>query len=83
MNDPTETLRRARSAEINTAPAGRAVLEATHGRVWDADELGREFEVVGFLAPYVVVRRKSDGQVGSLEFQHQPRFYFNYQPDHA
>jgi len=83
MNDPTETLRRARSAEINTAPAGRAALEATHGRVWDTDELGREFEVVGFLAPYVVVRRKSDGQVGSLEFQHQPRFYFNYQPDRA
>jgi hypothetical protein len=81
MNDPTEPLRRARSAEINTAPAGRAALEATYGRVWDTEGLGRDFEVVGFLAPYVVVRRKSDGQIGSLEFQHHPRFYFNFQPD--
>jgi hypothetical protein len=83
MNDPTEALRRARSAEINTAPAGRDALEAAYGRVWDTEELGREFEVVGFLAPYVVVRRKSDGQIGSLEFQHHPRLYFNYQPDRA
>jgi hypothetical protein len=33
------------------------------------------------LAPYVIVRRKVDGAVGSLEFQHQPRFYFNWQED--
>ncbi len=33
------------------------------------------------LAPYVVVRRKSDGQKGSLEFQHHPRYYFRFQLD--
>ena len=38
-------------------------------------------EVIGFMAPLVVVRRKADGVKGSLEFQHQPRFYFNFVAD--
>jgi hypothetical protein len=33
------------------------------------------------MAPFVVVRRKADGRKGSLEFQHHPRFYFNFMPD--
>jgi hypothetical protein len=37
--------------------------------------------VTGFAAPYVVVTRRADGQGGSLEFQHRPRFYFNFVPD--
>jgi hypothetical protein len=50
-----------------------------------ADRLGmkqpaRDFQVLGFLAPYVVVRRRSDGRKGSLEFQHNPRFYFGFSP---
>jgi hypothetical protein len=43
--------------------------------------LQEEFEVLGFVAPFVVVRRKSDGQKGSLMFQHRPRFYFSFRPD--
>lgn len=39
-----------------------------YGQVWDAGELAREFEVLGFTAPYVVVKRPSDGRKGSLEF---------------
>ena len=31
--------------------------------------------------PFVVVRRKSDGVKGSLEFQHNPRYYFSFSPD--
>jgi hypothetical protein len=30
-------------------------LKARHGRVWDAVELARDFEVLGFAAPLVVV----------------------------
>jgi hypothetical protein len=56
----------------------RKRLEAQYGRVWDTDQLSQEFEVLGFMAPYVVVRRKSDGRKGSLAFQHLPRFYFNF-----
>jgi hypothetical protein len=33
------------------------------------------------MAPLVVVERKSDGQVGSLEFTHMPRLYFNWIAD--
>jgi hypothetical protein len=81
MTDPTEQARRVRLAEINTQPSSREALEAQHGPVWDTAQLAEEFEVIGFLAPYVVVRRKADGMKGSLEFQHSPRFYFTFQPD--
>jgi hypothetical protein len=80
MTDPTETIRRRQLAEINTQPGSREALEARHGKVWDTQELARDFQVEGFLAPYVVVRRKSDGQRGSLMFQHNPRLYFGFEP---
>lgn len=80
MPDPTEPARRQRLAEINAQPGSREALEAQHGQVWDTDQLRDEFEAIGFMAPYVVVRRLSDGMKGSLEFQHSPRFYFNFQP---
>lgn len=80
MNDPTELIRRTRLAEINARPGSREALEAEHGQVFDTDQLGETFEVIGFMAPLVVVRRRSDGAKGSLEFQHNPRYYFNWQP---
>lgn len=80
MSDPTEVIRRERVAEINAEPGSREVLEAQYGQVWSTDQLGDDFTVIGFLSPLVVVCRKSDGKKGSLEFQHSPRFYFNYQP---
>jgi len=81
MTDPTEAIRRQRLAEINAEPGSREALESQHGQVWDTQELGRDFQVLGFAAPLVVVRRKSDGVRGSLEFQHQPRFYFSFQSE--
>ena len=80
MTDPTETIRRQRLAEINLVPGSREALEAQHGQVWDTDELMEEFEAIGFMAPIIVVRRRADGVKGSLEFQHSPRLYFNWQP---
>ena len=81
MNDPTESIRRQRLAEINAEPGSREALEMQYGQVWDAQRLGRDFPVLGFAAPLVIVRRKSDGVRGSLAFQHHPRFYFNWQPE--
>ena len=49
-------------------------------KTWDTTELTQDFEVIGFAAPYVAVRRKSDGQEGMLEFKHSPRVYFNFMP---
>ena len=81
MTDPTEPLRRSQLAEINATPGSQEALEAKHGQLWNTEELARDFEVLGFLAPYVVVRRKADGQLGSLAFQHDPRLYFSFAPD--
>jgi hypothetical protein len=81
MSDPTESLRRERLAEINADPGSREALVAQYGQVWDTNELRRDFDVLGFAAPLVVVRRKPDGVRGSLEFQHSPRFYFSFQPE--
>ena len=80
MSDETETIRRLQLAEINAQPGSREALEAEHGQVWDTKQLGEDFNVEGFSAPYVVVRRKSDGQRGSLMFQNNPRFYFGFEP---
>ena len=79
--DVTEQLRRVRLAVLNADPGDRPALKERHGDVWDGVELGRDFEVIGFMAPLVVARRKSDGMRGSLEFQHHPRFYFNWRDD--
>jgi hypothetical protein len=79
MTDPTEDIRKQMLAEINAAPGSREYLEAEHGQVWSASELSDDFDVIGFAAPLVVVRRKSDGQKGSLMFQASPRFYFAFE----
>ncbi|MFZ4397439.1 MAG: hypothetical protein ACOYOU_17640 [Kiritimatiellia bacterium] len=78
--DLTETFRRIRLAQLNPG-ADRAVLEHRHGTVWNPTELAAAYKVVRFMAPFVIVRRKADGKIGSLEFQHAPRFYFNWQED--
>ncbi len=64
MPDATESARRQRLSEINSQPGTREALESQYGQVWDTEELSRDFEVIGFLAPFVVVRRKSDGAKG-------------------
>jgi hypothetical protein len=81
MNDPTEPIRRLQQAQINAQMADREKLEQSHGQVWDTQQLRDEFEVEGFFAPYVIVRQKSTGVRGSLQFQHSPRFYFSWSPD--
>jgi hypothetical protein len=80
MSDPTEAVRKELLATINAEPGSREALEAEHGKVWSTAELSEDFEVLGFMAPVVVVRRKGDGRKGSLYFQHSPRFYFGFEP---
>lgn len=81
MSDPTETIRRQQLAEINAEPGSREALQAQHGQVWSTSELQDDFLVLGFLAPYVVARRRSDGVRGSLMFQATPRYYFGFKPE--
>ena len=84
MIDTTENLRRKRVEEINSNPKylfPRIRLEKEYGQVWDTAQLSKDFEPLGFMAPFIVVKRKSDGKKGSLMFQHDPRFYFRFQED--
>lgn len=81
MADETETIRRQMVAEINANPGSREYLEAKYGKVWDTGELQDQFQVLGFMAPFVVARRRSDGVKGSLMFQNNPRFYHSFKPE--
>jgi hypothetical protein len=75
--DPTADARR----EMLAAGQPQADLAADDGRWWTTGEMTRDFEVIGYAAPFVVVKRRSDGQLGTLEFVHSPRVYFGWQPD--
>lgn len=80
--DETETMRRQMIAKQQTDGAkGQPALEEAHGQVWNGDQLRCDFEVQGFMVPFIIVRRLSDGVVGTLEFQHDPRLYWDFKED--
>jgi len=56
-------------------------LEEQYGKVWDSQGLRQDFEVLGFMAPFVVAKHKATGKKGTLEFTHIPRAYFNWVED--
>ncbi len=58
--------------------AKRKELEDKYGQVWNTTELQEDFTVSGFMAPFVVVKRKIDNKRGSLSFDHMPRFYYDF-----
>ena len=51
------------------------------GEVLTTSEAVQKYEFIAFCAPFVEVRRRSDGRCGTLEFQHSPRLYFNFIED--
>lgn len=53
-------------------------LEIIYGEVLSTPEAVKIYEFIAFSSPFVEVRRRSDGQKGTLEFQHSPRFYFKF-----
>lgn len=77
-HDPTEAARRALLPEM---PAEAAAAIERGEPTWDTAAMQAEFQVLGFSAPFVVVRRRSDGVRGSLQFTHQPRIYFGWDAD--
>jgi len=84
--DKTENIRRAMVQDLNTAVESddKATefkrLQELYGadNVWDTSTLQATFEVLGFMAPFCAVKRKSDGAKGAVMFQHMPRFYFDF-----
>lgn len=81
MNNTDEVRRAMIAAGQPARDLNRAV--GRQEQTWTTDELTRDFEVLGFAAPFVVVRRRSDGQKGSLEFTHSPRVYFRFEADNG
>ena len=59
-NDDSEEVRQAAVRSLGLV-GSREALEAQHGQVWSTEELQQDFEALGFMAPFIVVRRRSDG----------------------
>jgi hypothetical protein len=58
-------------------------FERDRGPMYDTAELVERFEVIGYAAPFVIARRRSDGVLGSLMFTTAPRIYFGWAPDRS
>jgi hypothetical protein len=85
MVDETEGVRRLLVGVINSTLSENEQtrldeLVGNYGadNVWDTQGVQRDFEIIGFMAPFVVARRKADNVKGSLTFCHDPRFYFDF-----
>lgn len=71
-----------RVAEAISDEVCPATRSGRHERVVPAmttDQMRSLYEVVAFAAPYVEVRRRSDGARGVLSFDHAPRYYYNFE----
>lgn len=63
---------------INENPKTREDLERHHGQVWNTIELEKDFETLTFDAPFVFVRRRSDGVPGILLYQEKGALSFDF-----
>jgi len=87
--DDTDEMRRRLQQTINALALEREELERVAlsmgcaEKVWDTAELRADFEVQGFLAPFVVVTQRSTGQQGMMLFQHEPRYYWCFEPNES
>ena len=79
-NDTTENVRREFVRKLNAEPKGEPSRTQARSGVGHRRTATR-LRGKGFPAPLVVVRRRSDGVLGTLFFQHEPRFYFGFSPD--
>jgi hypothetical protein len=66
---------------LSTALNSTGIPEAYKGPTWTTQQLVKQFEVIGFAAPFVRVRRREDEVAGTLMFVHSPRIYFRWEPD--
>ena len=73
-------MRRKRRRAINIQPAKtREELESQFGQVWTVQEVAKEYVICAIIGSTVVVRRKADDVVGSLQYQEGPPYlYFNF-----
>lgn len=81
-SDPTENTRRSLTASINIEIESqdetkeRERLKKKWGNVYNTEEVQEKFQILSYLAPYIICIEKSTKKKGVLMFQHFPRFYF-------
>lgn len=69
-------------SQINQLEINTGLARHQSGDWGDLDNHDRaKFKVIGFMAPFCVVEDRQTGKKGSVQFQHSPRFYFNYIED--
>jgi hypothetical protein len=76
VSDPTEAARR------EMVPMMPTLLQLAIERgdpIWTTERLREDFEVLGFLAPFVHVKRRADGAEGVMTFTHNPRYYWGFE----
>lgn len=64
----------------HTGRSLREALEAEHEQVWDSGQASLEFEVLGHMSPFTIVRRRFDGVIGTLNATIGRSYYFDWQP---
>ncbi len=55
--------------------------EPPKGQVWTSEQFGQEFEILGLMISPTIVRRKSDGMRGTIQFHGDPRIFFDFRPE--
>lgn len=75
-------MRRKRRHVLPAQPAkSQQELETQYGRVWTVQDVAREFVITAIIDHTVVVRRKADAVVGTLEYQSGPPcLYYHFVP---
>lgn len=58
----------------------QAIQDNMEGECWSTDEVQEEFEILGFMAPFVTAIKRSTGEKGVLTFVHNPRVYYGWRP---
>ena len=83
MADYTEESRRIMTDTINeeAQTSSEDQLREKYGQLWNTKQLQEDYEVHGFMAPFIKVTRKSDNVDGLLMFSHHPRWYHSFKPE--
>ncbi len=59
-------------------PEIHQAIQDDGGECWTTDELQEDFEVLGFMAPACIVRKRETKEKGTVLFVHAPRVYFRW-----
>jgi hypothetical protein len=73
--------RRNELIRVNDRDLAKEALAKDYGEVLTTAETQEKYQILQFMAPYVLVTRLGDGKKGTLQFSHLPRYYFNFQEE--